>query len=51
MQALKDKTILITGATDGLGKEVAKKAAQAGAKVLMHGRNPQKGKQVMQEIK
>ncbi|MBD0294686.1 MAG: SDR family NAD(P)-dependent oxidoreductase [Flavisolibacter sp.] len=51
MQALKDKTILITGATDGLGKEVAKKAAQAGAKVLLHGRNPEKGKQVMQEIK
>src|SRR5688500_6490252 len=46
----KEKTVLITGATDGLGKEVAKQAAAAGATVLLHGRNRQKGASVREEI-
>jgi NAD(P)-dependent dehydrogenase (short-subunit alcohol dehydrogenase family) len=32
-------TVLITGATDGVGKLVAKRAAVAGARVLVHGRS------------
>ena len=45
------QTILITGSTDGLGKLVATHLAQAGATVLLHGRNPQKGEKVLQEIR
>lgn len=41
---------MITGATDGLGKEVAKRVAAAGATVLLHGRNREKGVSVKQEI-
>jgi NAD(P)-dependent dehydrogenase (short-subunit alcohol dehydrogenase family) len=36
---MKDKVILITGSTDGIGKETALQLAQLGATVLVHGRN------------
>jgi NAD(P)-dependent dehydrogenase (short-subunit alcohol dehydrogenase family) len=45
------KTILLTGATDGLGKLVAKKIAMKGAYLLIHGRNKEKGKRVVKELK
>lgn len=36
------KTIFITGSTDGIGLEVAKKLVSQGHRVLLHGRNPAK---------
>ncbi|MFA3919780.1 SDR family NAD(P)-dependent oxidoreductase [Ruegeria hyattellae] len=36
------KTILITGSTDGIGLEAAKRLASEGHRVLLHGRNPAK---------
>jgi NAD(P)-dependent dehydrogenase (short-subunit alcohol dehydrogenase family) len=48
---LEGKTVVIPGATDGLGKQVAHRAAAAGATLILHGRNPQKGEQVTEEIK
>ena len=36
------KTILITGATDGIGLETAKMLAPLGHTLLLHGRNPDK---------
>lgn len=36
------KTILITGATDGLGRALAGELARAGATVLLHGRDPER---------
>ena len=44
------KTILITGATDGLGKAVAFELASQGYELLLHGRNPQRGKLLLEEI-
>ena len=34
-----DKTILVTGSTDGIGKETARQLAQLGALVIVHGRH------------
>lgn len=36
---LKGKTILITGASSGLGEELAKKCAESGASIILIGRN------------
>jgi NAD(P)-dependent dehydrogenase (short-subunit alcohol dehydrogenase family) len=40
--ALHDRVILITGASDGIGKAVALAAAAHGARVILHGRNVRK---------
>ncbi len=44
------KTILITGATDGIGLEAAKMLAARGATILLHGRNPSKLEHVEKEL-
>src|SRR5215510_8250326 len=36
---LRDRIVLITGASDGIGKAVARAAAAHGAQVILHGRN------------
>jgi NAD(P)-dependent dehydrogenase (short-subunit alcohol dehydrogenase family) len=42
MTALDGKVILLTGATDGMGRALAADLARAGATVLVHGRDPQR---------
>jgi NAD(P)-dependent dehydrogenase (short-subunit alcohol dehydrogenase family) len=44
-------TALITGATDGLGRSVALELASRGATVLVHGRDPNRGEDVVAEIR
>jgi NAD(P)-dependent dehydrogenase (short-subunit alcohol dehydrogenase family) len=41
---------LVTGSTDGLGREVARRLAAQGAHVIIHGRNVERGKAVVDEI-
>jgi len=48
---LKDATVLVTGATDGLGRRVARKLAAKGARVLLHGRNPERLEAVLEEVR
>ncbi len=45
------RTVLITGATAGIGKQTAIGLAQQGAKVVIVGRNPEKTARVVEEIK
>ncbi len=47
---MQGKTVLITGSTDGLGREVATRVAALGAHVIVHGRNAERGKAVVDEI-
>jgi NAD(P)-dependent dehydrogenase (short-subunit alcohol dehydrogenase family) len=44
------KTALVTGSTDGLGRELALALAADGAHVIVHGRNAERGAAVVQEI-
>ena len=45
------KTILVTGATDGIGLVTARALAKAGHRVIVHGRNSAKAQRVVQEIR
>lgn len=47
----KQRVILVTGATDGLGRRVAKKLAGTNDIVLLHGRNPDKGREALAELR
>lgn len=47
---LRDRIILITGASDGIGKAVARAAAAHGARVILHGRNVRKLEAVYDSI-
>jgi NAD(P)-dependent dehydrogenase (short-subunit alcohol dehydrogenase family) len=46
-----NKSILITGSTDGIGKLAAMKMAKDGHHVFLHGRNAEKLKTVIEEVK
>src|ERR1700722_7567224 len=51
MVRLDGQTALITGSTDGVGRLVASKLAAAGARVLVHGRDRDRGAQVISDIR
>lgn len=44
------KTILLTGATDGIGYATAKRFAKEGHRLIIHGRNPEKLNKVKEEL-
>jgi retinol dehydrogenase 14 len=44
------KTVLVTGATDGIGKQTAIKLARLGAQVVVHGRRVERCKDALAEI-
>ena len=49
-QSLRGRTALVTGATSGIGRAAANQLAREGAEVIVHGRDPQRGKEVVAEI-
>jgi NAD(P)-dependent dehydrogenase (short-subunit alcohol dehydrogenase family) len=51
MSDLKGKTVLVTGATAGIGRETALGLAKLGAHVVLVGRNPEKTRRVCDELK
>jgi len=48
---LEDKTVLVTGSTDGVGRRVARQLADQGARVLIHGRDRHRGEQLLDQIR
>jgi NAD(P)-dependent dehydrogenase (short-subunit alcohol dehydrogenase family) len=49
-RTMKGKVVLITGSTDGLGREVARRVAARGAHVIVHGRSQERGTGLVEEI-
>jgi NAD(P)-dependent dehydrogenase (short-subunit alcohol dehydrogenase family) len=45
------KTVLVTGATDGLGRHVARELAAEGATVLLHGRSRERLEAVLEDVR
>ncbi|MDD7968630.1 SDR family NAD(P)-dependent oxidoreductase [Actinomycetospora lemnae] len=45
------RTVLVTGATDGLGRGLARDLAGRGMQVLLHGRDDERGKATLEEIR
>jgi NAD(P)-dependent dehydrogenase (short-subunit alcohol dehydrogenase family) len=50
MGPVQQQTILVTGATDGLGRALARELAQRGATVLLHGRSRQRLEETRREL-
>ncbi len=48
---LKDRVAIVTGSTSGMGRAIAKKFAQEGAKVVVTGRNEERAKAVVDDIR
>ncbi|MDV0445462.1 7-alpha-hydroxysteroid dehydrogenase [Methanimicrococcus sp. At1] len=48
---LEGKVAIVTGSTSGMGRETAKQFAKEGAKVVVVGRNEDRAKEVVEEIK
>jgi NAD(P)-dependent dehydrogenase (short-subunit alcohol dehydrogenase family) len=51
MRPLHEQVILVTGATDGLGRGVAQRVAEGGATVLVHGRDDERGATTVRSIR
>ncbi len=47
---MQNKIILLTGATDGIGKRTALRLAEKGTTLLMHGKDSKKGNKIKEEI-
>ena len=50
MRPLEQQTVLVTGATDGLGRALARAVAAGGATVLAHGRDEARGRETVRQI-
>jgi NAD(P)-dependent dehydrogenase (short-subunit alcohol dehydrogenase family) len=51
MWPIEESTVLVTGATDGLGRALAARLAGAGATVLLHGREDARGERALRELR
>ena len=50
MRPIDEQTILITGATNGLGRALAAELAPTGATLLLHGRDQSRGRRTVEEL-
>lgn len=47
---LDGRTALVTGSTDGVGRLVARRLGERGARVLVHGRDRERGERLLEEL-
>ncbi len=51
MKPVREQVVMLTGATDGLGRTLAIELARQGATLLLHGRSDERGQAVIDEIR
>lgn len=51
MTPITERTVLITGATDGLGRALAHELASRGASLILHGRSSARGGELVEELR
>ncbi|MEZ5195036.1 MAG: SDR family oxidoreductase [Bacteroidales bacterium] len=51
MNSIRNKIVLITGSTDGIGKQTALDLAKMGAELIVHGRNEERALNAIHELK
>ncbi len=47
---LQDKAIIVTGSTTGIGEAIARRCLKEGARVLLHGRDIERGRKIAEEF-
>ena len=47
---LRDKSIIVTGSTTGIGEAIARRFVAEGAQVLVHGRDEKRGREVIESL-
>ena len=47
---LRDKAIIVTGSTTGIGEAIARRYVAEGAQVLIHGRDSKRGEEVVASL-
>ena len=48
---LEDKVVVVTGSTTGIGEAIVRECSAEGAKVVVHGRNKERGEQVARSLR
>lgn len=51
MDPTRPKTVLVTGSTDGMGRQLVRDLAAGGATILVHGRSRERGEAVLEELR
>lgn len=51
MRRVEDAVMLVTGSTDGIGKETARRLAEMGATILVHGRSRERGEETVSDLR
>lgn len=47
---LKNKTVIVTGSTTGIGESTARRIVEEGGRVLIHGRDAERGRAIQREL-
>ena len=47
---LKDKVVIVTGSTTGIGEAMVRRFVAEGAKVTVHGRDEERGRAIVKEL-
>nr|HRC77213.1 SDR family NAD(P)-dependent oxidoreductase [Kouleothrix sp.] len=51
MSVMSGKTVLVTGASDGIGRQTALELAQMGARVIVHARSAARGAEALAALR